>query len=246
VVDKVRVQKSLAAAYVVYPPFVIKDPSTGQLSGYFIEMMEEISKYGDFKVNYEEAKWGTMVAGLEQNRYDVVVSGIFPTIPRALSVTFAKPIMYVGLSAIVDAKSQINWVTSALSDPKLRIAVVNGEVGQEYVKRFLPAQKPISLDTSDLSRAGLEVLQGRADIAIAESITCVEFAQRNPKVKAIFTEIPLQVYGSTFMIRSGDPDWLAFLNTSIEFLESSGVIDKLESKYKSRPGLWLSRSKPWQ
>jgi len=246
VVDKVRGTHRLKAAYIVYPPFIMKDPNTGNLSGFFVDLMSQIATYGDFKVEYEEAKWSSMVAGLESNRYDLVVSGIFPTIPRSLSVAFADPIMYVGLSGVVPKGDQQLWTEERLHTPGLRISVVSGEVGHEYVRRMLPNAKVTVLDTADITRASAEVAFGRADIALSESIACTEFAAQNQTVKTVFVDQPLQVFGTTFMLRRGDPDWRNFLNTAIDSLEASGNIRKLETKYKTRPTMWRSRTQPWQ
>lgn len=246
VVDKVKSSHRLHAAYVVYPPFVEKDANTGRLSGYFIDLMNEIASQGDFTVDYEEANWGSMVAGLESNRYDVVVSGIFPTIPRSFSAAFARPIMYIGLSAVVPKNDKHQWTVEDLQKPGLRVAVVNGEVGDEYAQRNLPHAKLIVLDTADIARAAVEVQQGRADVAIAAGNTLVDFAAKNPEVRPIFVDKPLQVFGCTLMIRRGDPDWLNFLNTSIDQLEASGELQRLEKKYKSTPTLWLDHTLPWQ
>jgi ABC-type amino acid transport substrate-binding protein len=243
VVDTIRASKTLHAAYVVYPPFVTKDANTGRLSGYFIDLMQKIADYGKFGVSYEEATWGSMIAGLDSHHYDIVVSGIFPTIQRSFSAEFARPIMYVGLSAAVrSGPGTVQWTEKNLEEPGLRVAVVNGEVGYEYAKQFLPRAKLIVLDTADISRAPAEVLYGRADVAIAESITIEEFAQHNPGLKALFTDDPLEVFGSTFMVRRGDPDWVSFLNTSIDFLQASGFLKKLDREYKTSSGLWRDRA----
>jgi len=245
-VDKIRSSHVLHASYITYPPFVIKDPNTGNLSGFFIDLMADIASYGDFKVTYEEAKWGTMVASLESGRTDLVVSGIFPTIPRSFSVAFADPIMFVGLSGTVPKDDKKPWTEERLRTPGLRVAVVSGEVGHEYVRRALPQAKVTVLDTADITRASAEVAFGRADIALSESIACTEFASQNPTVKTVFVDQPLQVFGTTFMLRKGDPDWRNFLNTAIQVLEASGNIRKLEAKYKTRPDMWRSRAQPWQ
>jgi polar amino acid transport system substrate-binding protein len=246
VVDKIPKDHVLHAAYVVYPPFVTKDANTGKVGGYFIDLMNEIAAHGNFRITYEEAKWGTMVAGLEGRRYDLVVSGIFPTIPRSLSVAFARPVMYIGLSGVVSAKNTHQWTLSDLQQPGLRVAVVNGEVGDEYRKQYLPNAKATVLDSADISRAAAEVAAGRADVALAESITMVQFAAANPSVRTVFVDQPLQVFGSTLMLRRGDPDWLNFLNTAIDFEEQSGFLRQLDAKYKPQPGLWRDHSLPWK
>jgi ABC-type amino acid transport substrate-binding protein len=246
VVSTLKKSRSLKAAYIVYPPFVTKDANTGMLGGYFIELMAEVARQGEFRIDYEETKWSTMVAGLVAKKYDVVVSGVFPTIPRSYEVAFARPIMYVGLGGVVPVTDTRDWKASDLAAPNLRIAVVNGEVGHEYLRRFLPDAKPIVLDTGDISRAAAEVLHGRADIALAESITGAAFVAANPGVRTVFSTEPLQVFGTTLMLRRGDPDWMAFLNTAIENLEASGFLRRLDERYKTSPDLWLSRSLPWK
>jgi len=62
----------------------------------------------------------------------------------------------------------------------------------------------------------------------------------------VFVDKPLQVFGSTVMMRRGDPDWLNFINTSFDFLEQSGYLRELDAKYKPQPGLWRDHSLPWQ
>ncbi|MBI3818885.1 MAG: amino acid ABC transporter substrate-binding protein [Planctomycetes bacterium] len=244
--DKLRANKRLKAGFVIYPPFVTRDPQSGKLGGYFIDLASEIARQGEFTIDYEEAKWGTMVAGLTSQRYDLVVSGVFPTLVRSYEVAFARPIMYVGLSGVVPTSDTRNWKVEDLRAPNLRIAVINGEVGHEWVRKFLPDVRPIVLDTADISRASAEVQYGRADIALTEGITCVQFSEANKQVRAVFVDNPLQVFGCTFMMRRGDPDWQNFINTGIDLAESSGVIQQLEQKYKIRHDAWLSRSLPWK
>jgi ABC-type amino acid transport substrate-binding protein len=246
VVDEIRSTHKLRAAYVVYPPFVMKDANSGKLSGYFIDLMSQIADAGQFSIDYQEATWGTMIAGLEGKRYDVVVSGIFPTIPRSFSADFGKPIMYIGLSGVAPSGQADQWTEARLQTPGLRVAVINGEVGYEYAKRYLTKAKLTVIDSADISRAAVEVSERRADVALAEGITMVNFAAHNPQVKAIFVDHPLEVFGCTLMVRRGDPDLVHFLDTGIDLLQTSGVLSDLDKIYKSRPDLWRDRPLPWK
>src|SRR5262245_48010271 len=75
--ERVKTSGHLKAGYIKYPPFVIQDTATGKLSGYFIDLMSAIATEGNFTVDYEETNWGTMVAGLQTGKFDIVVSGVF-------------------------------------------------------------------------------------------------------------------------------------------------------------------------
>jgi len=236
----------LKACYIKYPPFVIQDPRSDKLSGYFIDLMAAIAKEGSFTVDYEETNWGTMITALQTGKCDVIVSGVFPTILRAKEVTFATPLLYVGLSGVT-RKNDTRFKSAAdLTQNGLMIAVTSGEVGDEYAKRFLPDAKVTVMQTEDISRPMLEVLTGRADIALGDSLTACRFAKAHPEAKDVFADSPLRVYGTTFMVRRGDPEWTDFLNIAIGEMELSGVTDKLEAQYKECPSAWHSKGKAWK
>jgi polar amino acid transport system substrate-binding protein len=243
--SKVQQTHHLKAGYIKYPPFVIQDPATGQLSGYFIDLMANIAKEGGFTVDYEETNWGTMVAGLESGKFDIVVSGVFRTIPRAEQVTFTEPVLYVGISAVARKNDARFRTVADLSQKGLKIAVTNGEVGHEYAKKYLPEADLTVINTEDISRPMLEVLSGRADVALGDSMTTYLFTKQHPEVKDVFAANPFYVYGTTFMVRRHDQEWLDFLNIAIEEMELSGVTDRLEAKYKEGTA-WISKRKPWQ
>lgn len=244
--DQMKHSGKIKACYIKYPPFVIQDPQTGKLSGYFIDLMGAIAQEAGVSVDYEETNWGTMVAALQSNKCDVVVSGVFGTIPRAKEVTFSEPVLYVGISAIARRNDSRFKTVDDLAQPNLVVAVTSGEVGHEYAKKFLPNAKLTVIETDDISRPMLEVSSGRADVALGDSMTAYRFAKAHQEVKDVFAKNPFYVFGTGLMLRRNDYDWLDFLNIGIEHLELSGITDKLEAKYKEGSSAWISKRKPWQ
>ena len=244
--EQMKRSGKIKACYIKYPPFVIQDPQTGKLSGYFIDLMAAIAQEAGATVDYEETNWGTMVAALQSNKCDVVVSGVFATIPRAKEATFSDPVLYVGISAIARRNDNRFKSVEDLAQPGLVVAVTNGEVGHEYAKKFLPNAKLIVMETEDISRPMLEVSTGRADVALGDSMTTYRFAKAHPEVKDVFAKDPFYVFGTGVMVRRDDYDWLDFLNIGIKHLELSGITDKLEAQYKEGSTAWISKRKPWQ
>lgn len=247
ILQKVQKNKVVHAGYIPYPPFVIVDPATKKLSGYFIELMDAIvADMGQgIKIEYEETTWGTMVVGVQSGKFDVVVSGIFSTIPRAMQVTFTRPVMLVGLSAVARAGDNRFKTDADLRKPGLTIAVTAGEVGHSYAQKYLPNAKLIVLDTPDITRPMLEVLSGRADIGIADSMSVFNFVQAH-KAKAanVFAERPLFLYG-TGLLLPRDLQWKDFMDQAISFLEYSKVLDRLEQKYKKGSTEWITLKKSY-
>lgn len=242
VLQKIQKTKIIHAGYIPYPPFVIVDPNTRKLSGYFIELMDEIvARMGPgIKLEYEETTWGTMVVGVQSGKFDIVVSGIFSTIPRAMQVTFSRPVMLVGLSAVTRADDKRFKTAEDLTKPGLVVAVTAGEVGHSYAQQYLPKAKLIVMDTPDITRPMLEVISGRADVGIADSMSVFNFVQAHKgKVNNVFAERPLYLYGTGLMLPR-DLQWKDFIDQAIDFLEYSKVLAHLEKKYKKGAAEWIS------
>lgn len=242
VLQKIQKTKVIHAGYIPYPPFVIVDPNTRKLSGYFIELMDEIvARMGPgIKLEYEETTWGTMVVGVQSGKFDIVVSGIFSTIPRAMQVTFSRPVMLVGLSAVTRADDKRFKMAEDLTKPGLTVAVTAGEVGHSYAQQYLPKAKLIVMDTPDITRPMLEVISGRADVGIADSMSVFNFVQAHKgKVNNVFAARPLYLYGTGLMLPR-DLQWKDFIDQAIDFLEYSKVLAHLEKKYKKGAAEWIS------
>lgn len=246
ILQNVQKTKVIKAGYIPYPPFVMVDPNTRELSGFFIEVMDEIvSRMGpDMKIDYEETTWGTMVVGVQSGKFDVVVSGIFSTIPRSMQVTFSRPLLLVGLSAVARADDSRFQTEEDLQKDGLVVAVTAGEVGHTYAQQYLPKAKLIVMDTPDITRPMLEVMTGRADIGIADSMSVYNFVEAHKaKASNLFAERPLYLYGTGLMLPR-DLQWKDFIDQSISFLEYSKVLERLENKYKKGTE-WISLRRPY-
>ena len=86
----------------------------------------------------------------------------------------------------------------------------------------------------------LEVLSKRADIGIADSISVANFVGAHKGVATnIFADRPLLLWG-TGLLLPRDLQWKDFLDQSINFLEYTSVLDRLEQKYKKDPKEWIT------
>ena len=233
VLEKVKREKVLKVGYVKYPPYVIRNPNTGALSGFYIELIEYVAKLTGAKVSYHESNWGTMITDIKAHKYDVQAAPIFRTTPRAMEVSFLRPIGYFGNGAVVRKGDTRFKNPLDFNREGVKIAVAQGEVGHEFAKKFLTKTKLIVIQTEDIARPLLDVVTGRADAGIADAWTTYRFVQQHPDaVEDLFAEKPFNIVSASWFVRQGDPVWEQFLNTAIDFLESSGEIERLSQKYQ--------------
>ena len=54
-----------------YAPFPFHDPTSGELTGYDVEVITAVAEKLGVKPEFSETKWDSIFAGLEAKRYDV-------------------------------------------------------------------------------------------------------------------------------------------------------------------------------
>jgi len=228
---KIQREGVLHVGYVVYPPTVIKDPNSGDLSGHFVDAVRFLADVMEVRVEFHEATFATFVAGLQNGQYDVSIAATYRTIPRAMSVAFTKPIIYIGNGAIV-RRGESRF--SALQDfdaPGIVLAVAQGEASHEYAREHFNKASIRALETADLSLPLSEVLSGRADVGLADAWTTSQFAKTHPEATDLFTGRPYDLTAVGWAARPDDMRWLNFLDTAIDYLESTGRMDQWEARY---------------
>ena len=231
--SQIRKDGVIRVGYVVFPPFVIQDPETKQLSGVFVDAAKEIAAEMEAKPEFVEATWSTFVAGLQSKKFDVSIAPTFSTIQRASAVAFTTPLLAAGNSAIV-RKGETRFKTPKDIDRKgITVAVTQGEQGHEYAKANFTKAEIKVLSQGDQNLTFSEVLAGRADVALGDFWAVAQFAVAHPQAQDLFANNPYNITSVAWAVRYGDLDLLTFLNTSLACLDTSGKLDEMNRKYNA-------------
>ena len=229
--EKIVKEKTFRIGYIPSPPGAIKDPRTGEVSGYYVDAMRTISELMGVKPVFVEASWSTFVAGLQSGQFDLSIAATFATIPRALAVDFTRPIHYLGYSAVV-RKGDTRFKTLAdIDKPGIKVAVVQGAVGHEYAKQNFKNVQLTVLATSDLTAPFVEVSANRVDVGIEDAWATKRYSTQHPEVVDLFAERPYNVLPIAWAMRKGEPELLQFMNTALDYMMINGRLDQLASKY---------------
>ncbi|SFQ33623.1 ABC transporter substrate-binding protein [Variovorax sp. 770b2] len=69
-----------------YPPFEFKDPDTGKLTGFDIDLLEALAAKLDLKVTWQDVSFDQMISSLSTKRLDVFLGGFADTEERQKSI----------------------------------------------------------------------------------------------------------------------------------------------------------------
>ena len=231
----------IQASYLIYSPYFRKDPNTGELSGIFHDVMEEIGHAADLDIEWvEEVGYENIFAGLESRRYDVFAGGLWPSTNRAKAGGFTIPVFYSVIKAWGRKDENRFKELEGINRPEVRIATIDGAMEDIIAKTDYPLAQRVSLpQLSPFTQNLLNIISNKADLTFAEPGIILEFLQANPgSLKELAPDKPLRIFGNSIVIPRDDYQLKAFLDVALQELLYSGRIDKILNKYEPAPGVF--------
>ncbi len=211
-----------------------KNPNTGQLSGMFYDVVEEMGKKLNLKVEWtEEVGWGTMIEGLKQGRYDMIGSPVWANGARALKADFSIPVTYNVMYAYARADDTRLNKLEDINSQDIKVTVVDGTTGQYLTQqRFSNAQVVSLPQLASQSDLLLNVSTNKADVVLIDPFVANTFLKNNPtaKLKIIGNKI-VRVDGNSVMFNDGEIEFKDMLDIALKEEINSGFIDELLKKY---------------
>jgi len=229
--DRILSEKKIKIGYIPSPPGTIKDPKTGEISGFYVDAVRLVFKTANIEPEFVETTWGNFVTGLQSGQFDLSIAGTFATVPRAAAVEFTKPISYLGYSAIVKKGDTRFHELADLNRADIKIAVVQGGASVEYAKENFPKAPLATLATGNLLAPFVEVTAGRADVGIEDAWQAKRYAREHPEVTDLFDGRPYNVLPIAWSVKRGNTDLLNFMNTAIDWLMINDRFQKLATPY---------------
>lgn len=226
--------KQLRIGYAGYPPYLRRDISSGEMSGYSVDLIKAILDPIGVKILWAETTWDNMKQDLILGKLDLMIEPIFMTIPRSARVGFTRPYAYFGFGAAVVKLGDERFKSiQDFNSPKITLAVTQGVASHEYATRNLLNAKLKVVPGNDITITLTEVLAGKVDAALADVPTVLEFVKVHSKdVTALFVKNPPAITPAGFMTHQEEIEFINFLNNALTYLEANGTFDVLEAKYE--------------
>lgn len=237
--SRVKRTNTLRCAWLLYPNFFVRDLNNGSFSGIYYDMLEEMGKRLDLKIEWtEEVGTTNAFLGLNEGRYDAICNPFTPTPGRARETEFSLPTAfrpYYAYARSDDHRFDNDY--AKIDDPSVRLVSVEGEFAQTVAREKFPKAQNIQLPAlTDFTHDELSVATGKADIALAEPATAESFMEKNPGKLHQIPGPPIYMCPATILFPVGEEALKTLINTTIETMHASGIMQKIYEKYLGTPG----------
>jgi polar amino acid transport system substrate-binding protein len=248
--DRVINSGELKVGYVPYPPGLIKDPNTGELSGVFFETLNAAGKSMGIEVKWtEEVSWGTMIEGLKTNRYDVIGSPVWANSTRGKVASFTVPLFYSGIGVYVrQDENRFDEDLSLLDSKNVKVSMLDGDMASLIANSDFPKATQLALaPLSDNSQLILEVESGKADVTFVEPyFVQLYFKSKTKTLKNLAVDKPIRIFPNSIMMDKGQYDLKSMLDIALSEQINSGFVDKLIQKYTGSDNAFYKTAYPFR
>lgn len=207
-----------------YPPFTFHDAS-GALVGFDVEIAQEIAKRIGVEAQFVEGPWDGLIAGIDANRYDVVINQVGITDERKQKYDFSEP--YIASKAALVVRGDNADITSfeGLKGKKAAQTTTSnfGKLAEASGAEIVP--------TDGFDQSIALVIQGRADATINDSLSFFDFKKQQPdaNVKIVATQPEADYSG--VLLAKGKPELLAAINQALADIKADGTYATISQKY---------------
>lgn len=205
------------------PPWYQKDLLTNQWTGLVPDVVQAIFKNTDIKIEYVDTQWGTAVAGLQSNRFDIL-GGFNNTPERAKAVDFTRPMGSHQMGVLTlekETQKYQRWDT--INTSQTRLSAIDGSAAVTLLQPQLDKAQWIIVPDSDNMQLQME--SGRADAIVTNDIQMAQYIQKRHQGTMIIPQ-PIKEQATNMGLRKDRPELQAWLNGRLEQLDKDGTLKK--------------------
>lgn len=204
------------------PLFSLKNPITGQLTGFDADLSKMLAKYITGKPNTQltQVSVDTREALLQNGAVDTVFATYTITPARAQKVDFAGPYYSSGDAILVKKGSPIKTVNDLNGK---NVATEGNSTAANAIKQYAPKANVVLFQQN--TECVQAVLQGRADAYVLDQGILVGDAAKDPGLSVVGQPFTQEPYG--IGTPKSHPEMKQFVNDWLKKIEASGLWAKL-------------------
>jgi polar amino acid transport system substrate-binding protein len=222
--------KITIATDATWPPMEMVDTNKN-IVGFDIDLMNAAAKAGGFTVEFKNTAWDGIFAGLENGKYDAVMSSVTITDERKNTMDFSIP--YINAGQILVVKTETEGVTK-LEDLKGKtVGAQIGTTGAFEIDKVKAASNITEKTYDEIGLAFADLANGRIAAVVCDNPTAAQYALQNDtykgKLKIVGDRFTEEFYGVA--VKKGNTKVLDVINAGLKKVLDSGANKAIEAQW---------------
>lgn len=209
-----------------FKPFEYRNPETGKMEGFDIDLVKAVAEEVGFKVEFKTMNFDGLIAGMQSGKWPMAVAGISITEERDKTIDFSIPYYDSGLILMVE-KSNTEIKSIKDLEGKL-VGTRQGSTSQQYLKKHVKEAEIKAFPT--IVNAYLDLKSGRLDAVLYDLPNVKYFIKKNGegKLKTVGDVLQGQSYGIAF---PEDSKLVDDVNKALKKLKKNGTYEEIYKKW---------------
>lgn len=215
------------------PPWEFYDEK-GKLSGFDIDLMEEVGKELGVEVEWRDMDWDIVIAAVQEHKCDVLIGSCSITEKRLIMIDFTNK--YFQHTYAILSKTGSGVVMNSWEDlGKYTVGVQSGTTQLDDVnaalvsKGLMPESNLIIYPRVD--RMVMDLEAGRVETVYVNKMSLVQFLPMYPDLEVVWERSQPQDLGVGIGLSKNRPELKDRLNEILAKLEHSGFLAQLNQKW---------------
>lgn len=213
-----------------FNPMTVRDIASGGYAGHEIDVATELAKDMGVELELVPTDWKTMIAGVQADKFDIVMSGTSMNVGRAKVVGFTNPTIYVTtvpMALTTNLETYKTWAD--VNKAGIKVAVILGTVFEEEACAAFPDATIVTVEAP--ATGYQEVLSGRAEVTITSNVDAASIMEKFPAMGTFGKDEARNPKPHGYIVQQGNQSLINFMNTWIALKKASGFYERLSAKW---------------
>ncbi|MDR1256499.1 MAG: amino acid ABC transporter substrate-binding protein [Spirochaetaceae bacterium] len=208
-----------------YPPYTYHEAAGNKLVGYDVEVAEAIAAKLGVKPRFVEAKWDSLIIGLDTGLWDTVINQVSVTPERREKYDFSLPYTYThGVAIVRSDNDSIRSFEDLKGKSSAQTVTSNwAQIAERYGATITP--------TDGFSESVQLVIDRRADLTINDDVTFADYLKEHPESPTKIAANSADVTESAVVLPKNQNELRDAIDTALRELSADGTLTALSLKY---------------
>lgn len=209
--------------------FGLKNPQTGEVEGFDIDIAKGLAKkiLGDEnKIELKEVTSKTRIPMLNNGEIDAIIATMTITEERKKEVDFSDVYFMAGQSLLVKKDSNINGIAD-VNKKGVTVLTAKGSTSAQNIRAKAP--EATVLEFENYAEAFTALKAGQGDALTTDNALLFGMAKQDPNFRVVDETFSEEPYG--IAVRKGDKELLDVINEYLKEIKANGEYDKIYEKW---------------